>query len=775
MSNLNNKTYTLWSNEAPENLEFYRTDVKRYKFGDGNGNYDIFNGHRYLRFFNNSNICARLNYDTVCIAALMMMIETLDTNNVVHIKRGGKIVRTSAELAELCHVNKNVWKSVRNKLEKADVIRRTMTDKKKKFGYWTVNPAIFCASQTKYLNESLIANYYDVCFEAVRVDEYKLILHESIGIKLNNEVTSLSTSTSTATSVTTTEQEEEELILAEDRLDDVKADLERRINNLRSSYEMLLDEGLSEDAVEVEYALNNLMKEYDDNYCVDYFSDEEPEEVVTEIPAPINYSALITELSSIRKEFQHMMLHNPMMLQNDFNNDDYDYAVEMQKEWQREEMLEFINEDKKVVTSTVVAKAEMDEIVEAFNEYLEEEVAQEWANEFGVASETTTVAKKKNTESEMMNIFYNVLLQGETPRLYCFDANMDHPLNTNALKEMPASRINTFFLTQNSKDFGTHKEEDITSCRMIACDFDFGKRADKSYLSDEELAEAKSYFRNVMQKNCGPIIPQYTCLTETRNGFHMTWSINTCSVDEWLVAAEKIKDVIKTIIDPVVTANVNRILRMPGSIHKKRGTDAFETRLVDANDITYNVNTLALTFETNSNNIKSICDDLISHIPSIENTNKETTHHKSSGTRKSASGSNVTAPAHHLTTRSEKTIYTCDQFDALRKLIDLPEYLRNHNEYKNEDFSQFIALGVKIYDPLKQTDSNPSAIIYYYKDSGYRLIAYSDNSPVDKTTGWDICDIYAYMNKCTRDEARDCLCKQYNIKYRKNASKVAVA
>ena len=56
MSNLNNKTYTLWSNEAPENLEFYRTDVKRYKFGDGNGNYDIFNGHRYLRFFNNSNI-----------------------------------------------------------------------------------------------------------------------------------------------------------------------------------------------------------------------------------------------------------------------------------------------------------------------------------------------------------------------------------------------------------------------------------------------------------------------------------------------------------------------------------------------------------------------------------------------------------------------------------------------------------------------------------------------------------------------------------------------
>lgn len=157
---------------------------------------------------------------------------------------------------------------------------------------------------------------------------------------------------------------------------------------------------------------------------------------------------------------------------------------------------------------------------------------------------------------------------------------------------LPAGSINAFFLTQVS-DSRSRKRDNIVGFKNICVDIDCAKKSDGSYYKLEEIEERKMRILSAIR----PHIPAPTAITWSRNGFHLIWSTTETDIEaEWLCTAQYVKNLFAGLCDPVVTTDKTRLLRCPYTIHKKTGTERYETRLIETNDIIYDYDKLTARF-----------------------------------------------------------------------------------------------------------------------------------------------------------------------------------
>ena len=109
----------------------------------------------------------------------------------------------------------------------------------------------------------------------------------------------------------------------------------------------------------------------------------------------------------------------------------------------------------------------------------------------------------------------------------------------------------------------------------------------------------------------------YTAMVETRNGFHVYWSLDKGTERESWEETELFIANTVSVSDPNVK-DASRVLRLPLTVHKKDSTDPFVVMVKDANKKRYAYNELREAFESSADVIKKACDEFLSSYPEIK-------------------------------------------------------------------------------------------------------------------------------------------------------------
>jgi hypothetical protein len=116
--------------------------------------------------------------------------------------------------------------------------------------------------------------------------------------------------------------------------------------------------------------------------------------------------------------------------------------------------------------------------------------------------------------------------------------------------------------------------ETAHGCRALFCDVDVGQgKANATRL--EALTATTKTIKIIKLR------PHF--LVDSGRGFHLYWLLDrTLAKDEWLPLARSLKAALPAVgleIDPVVTADPARVMRLPGTINSKNGRTARAYRL----------------------------------------------------------------------------------------------------------------------------------------------------------------------------------------------------
>ena len=142
------------------------------------------------------------------------------------------------------------------------------------------------------------------------------------------------------------------------------------------------------------------------------------------------------------------------------------------------------------------------------------------------------------------------------------------------------------FISQASFDAMARKRE-AQSAKEVTClflDFDVGSGAEKFASKAEALAAIRKLETEFLP--C-------TAIVDTGGGYHAYWCLTTpIAAQEWLTIAQRFKNALRAAgvqADPTVTADLARVLRVPGTVNRKISTPRPCAFLEHASDRQYTV------------------------------------------------------------------------------------------------------------------------------------------------------------------------------------------
>ncbi|WP_028129078.1 hypothetical protein [Selenomonas sp. AE3005] len=224
----------------------------------------------------------------------------------------------------------------------------------------------------------------------------------------------------------------------------------------------------------------------------------------------------------------------------------------------------------------------------------------------------------EKTEEEHFECFYRTVLRDNAQLFVAPYFNKMYDIESLPVNDDDAedkSWENIFYLCQTSGSSNSRKKDDIVSYKNVCVDIDLGKKEDKSYYSVEEVEERKQDIFNRIR----PFIPTPSCVTWTRNGFHLIWSIEESNdIDGWFYIANQANKIFAGLNDPSVTCDSARVLRMPYSVHHKEGTDPYYVTIHESNDIVYDIAELINQFENLQPILVAQKDEILEKYPEIK-------------------------------------------------------------------------------------------------------------------------------------------------------------
>lgn len=188
--------------------------------------------------------------------------------------------------------------------------------------------------------------------------------------------------------------------------------------------------------------------------------------------------------------------------------------------------------------------------------------------------------------------------------------------------------INEFrHTTKNGADYVQRTKENLLHVRNFYCDIDAGKDENGNYFPLEEVSKRKADMKAIIDN----VLPTHTAMVETRNGYHVYWTIDEGDIDkvaEW----ERIEKKLVTLVSVADFAakDLCRVLRVPDSTHKKAGCEPFAVTLSDATPVSYSMDTFEEILDNTKDKIESACKEYLAKYPETEKPVK--------GAKKSAKG-----------------------------------------------------------------------------------------------------------------------------------------
>lgn len=167
---------------------------------------------------------------------------------------------------------------------------------------------------------------------------------------------------------------------------------------------------------------------------------------------------------------------------------------------------------------------------------------------------------------------------------------------------------NTFFTPNTIKldDERGHGRcaKNCIAVNNVYVDIDAGKDANGHYYDMEEVSKRKAAIMDIIRQT----ILTPTAIVETRNGFHLYWSIDKADQKDIERGKKLLKSIVKTIpIADSAASDLSRLLRVPGSVHHKEGLEPFTVRIVEATPVSYTMDQLETIFANSSDKIAAAC------------------------------------------------------------------------------------------------------------------------------------------------------------------------
>ena len=399
---------------------------------------------------------------------------------------------------------------------------------------------------------------------------------------------------------------------------------------------------------------------------------------------------------------------------------------------------------------------------ESIDEYLTDAAKQDLAKLYYMqghpditAEEVESIIKMNNgiiTEqaaaAPSMDIFQRTVLDGKDVQyIYAPAWGTVHNI-------APDNNENVFFLLQHSRN-GKRTAADIDYYYNIAVDIDAGKDSAGNYVDLKTVEQRKADILAAIR----PVIPTPTAIVSSRNGYHIYWTCEHTEIKEsWLCTAQLVRNTLAGIIDGQVTTDAARVLRAPGSIHKKEGSDAYTVALKETNDIVYSYEELTAAFTAAAPDIKAVSSQLIKNIPDLASTAKTTRAQKSA----EINTHEQTARIQAISALSLDT-FTIPDIQRTMSTQQAKEF------YKSQDLREFLQASGSIccINP-EHDDEHPSATVYADRYVCHCILEESDGH------GYDIINVVSMLADCSYTTAVKYLAKVYNVTINSKTAKMAV-
>lgn len=300
--------------------------------------------------------------------------------------------------------------------------------------------------------------------------------------------------------------------------------------------------------------------------------------------------------------------------------------------------------------------------------------------------------------------------------------------------------------------------KDIIGYRGLYVDIDAGRNEDKTYLNNEDVAQAKKDMLKVIDT-----LPTPTAVIETRNGYQVCWATTDINDAEVHRTAEN------QIIDILSIADHNvrdtaRILRVPGTLWCKDPDNKVKCEIVEANPANYAVTELLQSFEDKREGIEKACNQFIDEHDSIKRVLT-----KQKCIQKVHAGyyvkDNMAARLKDIaagTTHTFKFLTCSAEFSTEKEAVSF--LMHNVNLI---DFLQLkVASTNQTFNCILHDDQHPSAVIFRNEKNGYRYYCNASSCVGNGEDGKGICiiDIVEILQNCNYRQALQYLFKVYNIK-----------
>ena len=281
-------------------------------------------------------------------------------------------------------------------------------------------------------------------------------------------------------------------------------------------------------------------------------------------------------------------------------------------------------------------------------------------------------------------------------------------------------------------------------------------------------------------RTCIASVPTPTLIVETRNGYHVYWSIDESErhdLEKWQkVEAEIHKRVI--IMDSKVK-DISRILRVPNSVwHKpESGYPAYRTTINYASDTVYTAETMLAALDEKAPEYTPLVTAYNEKYPKKEENSNNKKNHKGMAAprahvEKIAINPGNVSPLAPVSAqiinaiRAKKPIRVAG-YDSVRTVEDVI------GEIKKVDIADFFGIdNPRHFSDLFHVDRNPSAYIAEDKTrpGTYKYFCASATSPAAR--GWDLIDMVQWIQNTDQRSARKYIQRCLNIKGIKKLQKV---
>jgi CHC2 zinc finger. len=352
------------------------------------------------------------------------------------------------------------------------------------------------------------------------------------------------------------------------------------------------------------------------------------------------------------------------------------------------------------------------------------------------------------TAEEKESVFNEYILHDEPAKTY-------QKLGKGMVAHKMTLDNDTYFLVNDMVSYKPTKpkNEDITEYRSWYIDIDSGRDAVGNYFPLEEVARRKTKMLEVINA-----LPIPTCITDTRNGYHIYYACyGVTDPIIWQSLEDKLISIVM-IADPAVR-DAARVLRLPGSnwIKYHTGLPPYPVTIQQANRQAYDAESFQRQMDTCADKVQASAKTYIDMYPNAL-------------TR--VSNRKVVSAAIPIDCQNERIHAIMDLSDQTFTIPAAQEDVEDINMYLHQQINLADFLQIENPDSfccILHNDKHPSASIYP-NETGYRYYCASGAcSGHGDGKGADIIDIVMAISGCNYKQALNYLSRIYNIRIKKVA------